>query len=125
MMEKISNDYGQGFIGKKYPNNIETNDHAKSIYSHLNNELSKIKEIKNNSSFDISIGNLSISISEIFIKNIKQGWQYNTILINELKQQMEDLIFDFCDSNKINLSFDSLDRVEENIVSTMKARLNK
>ena len=124
-MEKISNDYGQGFIGKKYPNNIETNDHAKSIYSHLNNELSKIKEIKNNSSFDISIGNLSISISEIFIKNIKQGWQYNTILINGLKQQMEDLIFDFCDSNKINLSFDSLDRVEENIVSTMKARLNK
>ena len=124
-MEKISNDYWQGFIGKKYPNNIETNDHAKSIYSHLNNELSKIKEIKNNSSFDISIGNLSISISEIFIKNIKQGWQYNIILINELKQQMEDLIFDFCDSNKINLSFDSLDRVEENIVSTMKARLSK
>ena len=125
MMEKISNDYGQGFIGKKYPNNIETNDDAKSIYSHLNSGLSKIKEIENNSDFDICIGNLSVLIAEVFKQNIKPGWQYNTILINELKQQMEDLIFDFCDSNEIKLSFDSLDKIEEQIVSTMKARLNK
>ena len=72
-----------------------------------------------------SLKPITTLIAEVFKQNIKPGWQYNTILINELKQQMEDLIFDFCDSNEIKLSFDSLDKIEEQIVSTMKARLNK
>lgn len=125
MMEKISNDYGQGFIGKKYPANIENNDDAKSIYSHLNDEFSKIIKIENNSEVDINIGILSMDVARTFMENIKPGWQYNTILINKLKQNIEDLIFGFCDCNKIELSFASLDIMEENIVSTMKARISK
>ena len=47
--------------------------------------------------------------------------QTRNTLINNIKQEIEDNIFDFLDDNGINLPMDKLDKIEEDILMTAKS----
>ena len=64
---------------------------------------------------------MAILIKNTFRNSQKPGWQYNTVLINNIKQEIEDAIFDFIDNNGITLGMDQLDKIEEDILMTAKS----
>lgn len=122
-MEKMADDYRQGFVGNKYPSCIDHDDHAKAFYGSVKLELSKKINIEENSDLDVEMGNLSLGIKKIINRAIKPGWHNNIVLINQIKQNIEDLIFDFLDKNQVSLSMEELDIIEDQILMTAKSRL--
>ena len=119
-MERMADDYRQGFVGNKYPSCIEEDKHAKAFYGKLKLELEKIIKIESNSEIDSKLGYLSINIKNTIINLKKTGWQANTVVINNMKQEVEDLIFDFIDENNITLSVEQLDLLEEELIRAAK-----
>ena len=122
-MEKMAEDYRQGFTGNKYPSNINDNDHAKAFYGNLKTELFFNCEIEHNSSFDLEIGDLASEILDVFKNKIKPGWESNTILINQIRQEIEDIILDYTEEKAMTYDFDIIDKCEDQILLTAKMRL--
>ena len=83
--------------------------------------IAGVRKINENDEIDNQLGKLAISIKNTFRNSQKPGWQYNTVLINNIKQEIEDNIFDFLDDNGINLPMDKLDKIEEDILMTAKS----
>ena len=119
-MKTLETDYEKGFIGNKYPMNITDDDDAKSFYGNIKLELEKNIKIEENSQIDVHMGELARKIKNIFRSSRKPGWKHNTVLINQLKQNIEDEIFDFIDENKIKITIEQLDRIEDNILTSAK-----
>ena len=120
-MQNLENDYEKGFVGNKYPTIISDDDEAKGFYGNIKLRLETQVKILENDYKDNQLALLAISIKEIFKKSRKPGWQYNTVLINNIKQDIEDRIFDFLDNNSIELPMDELDKIEEDILLTAKS----
>ena len=120
-MQDLEKDYEKGFVGNKYPTIISDDDESKGFYGNLKLELEQIIKINKNDEIDNQLGKLAISIKNTFRNSQKPGWQYNTVLINNIKQEIEDNIFDFLDDNGINLPMDKLDKIEEDILMTAKS----
>ena len=120
-MQDLEKDYEKGFVGNKYPTIISDDDESKGFYGNLKLELEQIIKINENDEIDNQLGKLAISIKNTFRNSQKPGWQYNTVLINNIKQEIEDNIFDFLDDNGINLPMDKLDKIEEDILMTAKS----
>ncbi len=120
-MQDLEKDYEKGFVGNKYPTIISDDDESKGFYGNLKLELEKTIKINENSDIDNQLGKLAISIKNIFRNSQKPGWQFNTVLINNIKQEIEDNIFDFLDDNAINIPMDILDKIEEDILMTAKS----
>ena len=122
-MEKMAEDYRQGFTGNKYPSNINDNDHAKAFYGNLKTELFFNCEIEHNSSFDLEVGDLASEILDVFKNKIKPGWESNTILINQIRQEIEDIILDYTEEKAMTYDFAIIDKCEDQILLTAKMRL--
>lgn len=120
-MRDLENDFEQGFVGNKYPTNIVDDDDAKGFYGNLKLELEKKIKIDENDKTDVQLGSLALFIKNVFRSSQKPGWHYNTVLINQMKQDIEDVIFDFIDGNNIELSMEQLDQIEEDIITTAKS----
>ena len=120
-MKDLEKDYEKGFVGNKYPTVISDDDDAKGFYGNIKLELEKNIKISENDDIDNQLGNLAIFIKNTFRNSQKPGWQYNTVLINNIKQEIEDAIFDFVDNNGITLDMDQLDKIEEDILMTAKS----
>ena len=120
-LQDLEKDYEKGFVGNKYPAIISDDDESKGFYGNLKLELEQIIKINENDEIDNQLGKLAISIKNTFRNSQKPGWQYNTVLINNIKQEIEDNIFDFLDDNGINLPMDKLDKIEEDILMTAKS----
>ena len=69
------------------------------------------------------MGELATKVKSIIRSVRKPGWKHNNVLINQLKQQIEDEIFEFLDANDIELSMDQMDRIEDDILTTAKSNL--
>lgn len=119
-MERMAEDYRQGLTGNKYPSCIEDDKYAKAFYGKLRLVLEEIVNIESNSDLNFKFGYLSIEIKNIILNLKKTGWQANTVVINNMKQEAEDLIFDFIDENDIKLSVEQLDKLEEEIIKSAK-----
>lgn len=120
-MKDLERDYEKGFVGNKYPTVISDDDDAKGFYGNIKLELEKNIKISENDDIDNQLGILAILIKNTFRNSQKPGWQYNTVLINNIKQEIEDAIFDFVDNNGIVLDMDQLDKIEEDILMTAKS----
>ena len=120
-MKDLEKDYEKGFVGNKYPTVISDDDDAKGFYGNIKLELEKNIKISENDDIDNQLGILAILIKNTFRNSQKPGWQYNTVLINNIKQEIEDAIFDFVDNNGITLDMDQLDKIEEDILMTAKS----
>ena len=122
-MKNLESDYEKGFIGNKYPSNITDDDDAKGFYGNLKLEISKKITINENDAIDLQMGELATKVKSIIRSARKPGWKHNNVLINQLKQQIEDEIFEFLDANDIELSMDQMDRIEDDILTTAKSNL--
>ena len=120
-IKSLENDYDKGFVGNKYPTVISDDDEAKGFYGDIKLELEKKIKILENDDKDNQLALLAISIKDIFKKSRKPGWQFNTVLINGIKQEVEDYLFDYLDNNNIVITMDEIDKIEEDILMTAKS----
>ena len=61
------------------------------------------------------IAELSSDIDEIIQNRIKTDWKENTEVHKKMEQDIDDLIFDFSKENNIEISFEQIDEIIDNI----------
>jgi type I restriction enzyme, R subunit len=111
-MQKIREDFLNGNSGIIYPENI-TEEKSRAFYGVIYDTLfSKLRE---DSSLE-GIGNLAIKIKDIIESKIKRDWHHNPEVHNNIAQAIDEEIFMHTSENFLNVSFDEIDKIIENII---------
>lgn len=125
-MNDLKNDYQKGYSGIEYPNNIKYNPNAQAFYGvtadvikessnyHTGNTIESISQEQ--------IAELSILIENIVGKYTKIDWHDNTYVHNRIEQEVEDLLFDFAETNNIELDFDQIDKMLKEVTTVALRR---
>lgn len=105
--------------GDDIPISILNNEVAKAFYGIV---FEKIK--KYNASKDVA-AELALQIDKIILDNQYVDWIKNTDLQNKIINKIEDVLFDFKDANKINITFNDIDFIIEESMKIAKRRYAK
>ena len=119
-MKNIKKDYARGYSGEKYPDKIKNNPHAQAFYGVVIDELKEVKDVTNTKE-EIMAG-LALNIDSVFIENCKIDWHNNDDVHKKMEQELDDLIYDFSKDNDLNLSFDQIDKIIEQLIKVALKR---
>lgn len=106
--------------GDQLPEKLESEEEAKAYFGIVKEILAaKTDSEKIN---DEELADMSIGIDRIIKENIIVDWTKNIDVQNRIKNRIEDFIFEFKADKEIELEFDSIDRILEEVIKTAKVR---
>ncbi|USK75903.1 type I restriction endonuclease subunit R [Peribacillus frigoritolerans] len=111
-MKDIMKDYQKGESDDDYPDVIKTNQNAQAFYGVTKDIMSELKDTSASSEI---LGDLALKIDEIVREYKKVDWHDNTQIHNRIAQELDDLLYDFSKENKMNLDFDQIDKIIEQV----------
>ncbi len=113
-MKEIMKDYQSGASTEEYPTIIRDNHNAQAFYGVTKDILSEMNEAS--ASYDVdTIGELALQIDEIIKKHTKVDWHNNMEIHNRIAQDLDDLLFDFKDRYDLDIDFDTIDKIIEQV----------
>lgn len=96
-----------------YPSSIVKNDDAKAFYGSIRDFIKEEHE-----GYDIDkkeveeeFASLSLEIEKTISNLIKVDWHNNKDVNNSISQELEDLVCNFSDKHKLNLSWNEIDNI--------------
>ncbi len=111
-MQNIREDFVKGNSGINYPSNINT-ENARAFYGVIYDRLvSKMNEKANIE----ELGDITLVIQKEIESKVKVDWHNNKDIHNELAQFIEDTIYTYKARKNINISFDEIDLIIEEII---------
>ncbi|WP_255906752.1 type I restriction endonuclease subunit R [Priestia aryabhattai] len=111
-MDDIMNDYRQDGPVEDYPERIKKNMNAQALYGVTKDIMSETGKPSIN--YDI-IAELALKMDAIIQTNSKVDWYDNIEVHNRIAQELDDLLFDFTKEYTVELSFDQVDKIIEQI----------
>ena len=105
--------------GDDIPVSILNNEVAKAFYGVV------FEKIKNFNSTKENAAELALKIDKIILDNQYVDWIKNTDLQNKIINAIEDVLFEFKDSQNIDLSYDDIDFIIEESMKIAKRRYAK
>lgn len=111
-MREIMEEYRQGITDIKYPESIKGNLHAQAFFGIVAGILDH--EINLADNFDL-IGEISLKIAQIIEEHNAVDWQTNIAIHNKIAQDIDDMFYEYEKQGKLKLSFDTIDRIIENV----------
>ncbi|HZG73836.1 MAG TPA: type I restriction enzyme endonuclease domain-containing protein, partial [Chondromyces sp.] len=113
-MKDIMKDYQSGQSTEEYPTVIKENRNAQAFYGVTKDILSETKEAT--ASYDTNtLGNLASKMDEIIKEHQKVDWHDNLEIHNRIAQELDDLLFDFKEKYNLEIDFDTIDKIIEQI----------
>lgn len=113
-MKDIMNDYRRGESSERYPEIIKENRNAQAFYGVTKDILSETTETA--ASYDTNtLGNLASRMDEIIKEHQKVDWHDNVEIHNRIAQELDDLLFDFKEKYNLDIDFDTIDKIIEQI----------
>ena len=109
-MVKILYDYRNNNSGMSYPQAIKGNVHAQAFYGVI------LPIINEDEKYPIDvIGDIALKISDIITKWAKVDWSNNLDVHNSIAQDIDDLFWQFGKNKIVELSYNQVDKVIENV----------
>lgn len=105
--------------GDDIPASILNNEVAKAFYGVVYEKIKKYNATKDNAA------ELALKIDKIILDNQYVDWIKNTDLQNKIINDIEDILFEFKDSQSINLTYDEIDYIIEESMKIAKRRYAK
>lgn len=105
--------------GDDIPISILNNEVAKAFYGVVFERIRKYNAIKD------SAAELALKIDKIILDNQYVDWVKNTDLQNKIINDIEDVLFEFKDTNKIDITFDDIDFIIDESMKIAKRRYAK
>jgi len=120
-MERMADDFKQGYTGHHYPFCIENDSDAKAFYGSIQNIISdQVKEIS--PEIDAAMGQLAIEIKQAISARAKVDWRFSVAVNRDITQALDDLIWDFLDEYGIDLSVVKIDLILDGLMKTAVSR---
>lgn len=111
-MSSILNDYGSGNTKLVFPDKIKQNVHAQAFFGILNVVLAD--EINILVNIEI-IADISLDITKIITEHNKVDWSNNVTIHKKIEQAIDDLFFEYEKNRNFKLTFNTVDKIIENI----------
>lgn len=105
--------------GDDIPISILYNEVAKAFYGVVFEKIKKYDATKD------SAAELALKIDKIILDNQYVDWIKNTDLQNKIINDIEDVLFEFKDTNKIDIAFDDIDFIIDESMKIAKRRYAK
>ncbi|MCP1156606.1 type I restriction enzyme endonuclease domain-containing protein [Bacillus infantis] len=113
-MKDIMKDYRKGEPAEDYPEVIKENRNAQAFYGVTKELMAQIKESHSSYGSD-PIGDLALRMDAVVKEHQKVDWHNNLEIHNRIAQDLDDLLFDFSNKYQIDLDFDTIDKIIEQI----------
>lgn len=111
-MRQIISDYSKGNSGISYPESIRNNVHAQSFYGVISAIFSDLDDVDVSADF---AAEMSIAITDIVSKHSQVDWTNNKTIHDRIAQDIDDLFFEYEKERRLKLSFDTIDKIIENV----------
>ena len=111
-MTEIMQNFRRGYSGVEYPDSISKNPHAQAFYGVVCEEAAAY--CTDNNKADI-LASLAMDIDIIIDKHSKVDWHDNTEVHNKIAQEIDDLIYIYKNKHELDLSYDQIDKIIENV----------
>ncbi|NLI90726.1 MAG: type I restriction endonuclease subunit R [Peptococcaceae bacterium] len=120
-MQKLADDFREGFTGYTYPSNIDDDNDAKAFYGIVSEGIGKYCP-NPDEAFEEEVGGLSKNINQAIRSLARVDWRYNNAIHKNMNQALDDLIWDFSDEFGLDLSEEDIDMILESIKKTAMSR---
>ena len=111
-MRTIMEDYHAGRSTVTYPESIKNNVHAQAFYGVLSAVFDEAKEAEVSPDFAAEIAE---EITKIVANHSQVDWTDNKIIHDRISQDIDDLFYDYEKKRGLKLSFDTIDKIIENV----------
>lgn len=111
-MRQIISDYSKGNSGISYPESIRNNVHAQAFYGVISAIFSDLDDVDVSADF---AAEMSIAITDIVSKHSQVDWTNNKTIHDRIAQDIDDLFFEYEKKRGLKLSFDTIDKIIENV----------
>lgn len=113
-MKDIMREYQSGQTIEKYPEVIKENRNAQAFYGLTRDILSEIKD--SSASYDTNmLGELASEMDKVIKKHQKVDWHDNLEIHKRIDQELDDLLFDYKDKLNVEIDFDTIDKIIEQV----------
>lgn len=111
-MTKIMEEFRSGKTELKYPDRIKDNVHAQAFYGVVSAILDEVIPLSDNRA---AVAALSAEITEIIKEYSKIDWTSNTDIHKKISHALDDVLYDYSDNNGWDLSFETMDKIIDNV----------
>ena len=111
-MRTIMEDYHAGKSTVTYPESIKNNVHAQAFYGVLSAVFDEAKEAEISPDFAAEIAE---EITKIVANHSQVDWTNNKTIHDRISQDIDDLFYDYEKERGLKLSFDTIDKIIENV----------
>ena len=111
-MTKIMEEYRSGKNELMYPDRIKNNVHAQAFYGVISAILDEIIPLAENRD---TVADLSADITDIIRGFSKIDWTSNIDIHKKISHALDNLLYDYSDNNGWNLSFETIDKIIDNV----------
>ncbi len=119
-MRTIMEDYHAGKSSVTYPESIKNNVHAQAFYGVLSAVFDEAKEAEVSPDFAAEIAE---EITKIVANHSQVDWTNNKTIHDRISQDIDDLFYDYEKARGLKLSFDTIDKIIENVKTVALRRL--
>ncbi|MGG1229747.1 type I restriction endonuclease subunit R [Bacillus halotolerans] len=113
-MKDIMKDYRKGESSDDYPEVIKENRNAQAFYGVAKDLMSEVAETSESYGSD-TLGDLALKTDKVIKEHQKVDWHNNLEIHNRIAQDLDDLLFDFAEENGIEIDYDTIDKLIEQI----------
>lgn len=111
-MRAIMEDYHAGRSTVTYPESIKNNIHAQAFYGVLSAIFDEAQEAEISPNFAAEI---AVAITQIVASHSQVDWTSNKTIHDRISQAIDDLFYDYEKERGLKLSFDTIDKIIENV----------
>jgi len=120
-MEKMADDFKQGYTGYHYPRSIDNDSDAKAFYGSIQSVIGEnVKEIAPET--DEAMGLLAIAVKKAVFARAKVDWRFNVAVNRDMMQALDDLVWDFIEEHNIDLCVESIDLILDGLMKIAISR---
>ena len=111
-MRAIMEDYHAGRSTVTYPESIKNNIHAQAFYGVLSAIFDEAQEAEISPDFAAEI---AVAITQIVASHSQVDWTSNKTIHDRISQAIDDLFYDYEKERGLKFSFDTIDKIIENV----------
>ncbi|CAM4193797.1 type I restriction endonuclease subunit R [Lederbergia lenta] len=109
-MQDIMADYRKGQSNDDFPDVIRDNRNAQAFYG-VTQDIMRGKDPK----AEYNLGDLALKMDDVVKEHQKVDWHDNLEIHNRIAQELDDLLYEFSKKYHIELDFDTIDKIIEQI----------
>jgi len=106
--------------GDRIPDKLQNHDVAKAYFGSIRGTLARFD--KGEDEFDNAIADAVLAIDEVIERNRIVNWTSDIDTQNRMRNEIEDLLFDFKDKVGIEITFEDMDAIMEQCLDIAKVR---